>query len=110
MPFVWKDMIVISLIPAIVAFPLSYLKLNYMLAIAMTLGLSYVIFFKLHVMNKEDVQDSLLRLPWGSQNHLTSFGLNSPEAKMITSWSLSGRICALRYRSIEFHIYDNEFL
>lgn len=65
MPLIWKDMVVISLIPAIVAFPLSYLKLNYMLAIAMTLGLSYVIFFKLHVMNKEDVQDSLLILPSG---------------------------------------------
>jgi O-antigen/teichoic acid export membrane protein len=65
MPLFWKDMIVISLIPAIVAFPLSYLKLNYMLAIAMTLGLSYAIFFKLQVLNKEDVQDSLLILPSG---------------------------------------------
>jgi O-antigen/teichoic acid export membrane protein len=65
MPLFWKDMVLISTIPAIVIFPLSYLKLNYILALGVTLGLSYAIYFKLHIMNQEDVRDSLLILPLG---------------------------------------------
>jgi O-antigen/teichoic acid export membrane protein len=75
MAIYWKELLLLSLIPAILAYIMSYLQLNYILGIVLTLLISYLCLFKLRVMSKEDVQDSMLVLPYGLSGLLQNLWL-----------------------------------
>jgi O-antigen/teichoic acid export membrane protein len=63
MTIFWKDLALLFIIPTGIAFILSYVGLNYIIGILVTLFISYIVFLKLLILNRSDVQDSLGILP-----------------------------------------------
>lgn len=59
----WKDLAFISIIPAGVAFILSTLGLNYIFGVVITLVVSYILYLRLKILNKTDIEDAALLLP-----------------------------------------------
>lgn len=58
-----KDLTLLFTIPIGIAFVLSYAEVNYIIGIIITLCVSYVVFLKLSILNRSDVQDALGILP-----------------------------------------------
>ncbi len=63
MQIFWKDLAFISIIPAGVAFILSYVGINYIIGIIVTLLISYTLFLRLRILKKIDLEDAALLLP-----------------------------------------------
>ena len=63
MKIIWKDALLILFIPTGFAFTLSYFEINYLISIIVELIASYVLFLKLGVITRFDLQDSLGILP-----------------------------------------------
>ena len=63
MLLIWKDLALIFFIPIALAFILDYLHVNYIIAILATVLSSYVLFLKLQIVTRSDVQYSLKILP-----------------------------------------------
>jgi O-antigen/teichoic acid export membrane protein len=59
----WKDQFLILVIPASVAFVLSYLEVTYIVGLVMTLAITYIMFLVLRIMTKSDIADSVSVLP-----------------------------------------------
>ena len=63
MKIFWKDLALILLIPMGFAFILSHFEINYIAVIAITLITSYMLFLRVGIVTRIDVQDSLGVLP-----------------------------------------------
>jgi len=63
MKIFWKDLALILLIPMGFAFILTHFEINYLVVIAITLITSYILFLKVGIVTRIDVQDSLGVLP-----------------------------------------------
>ena len=61
----WNVLCLISIISIVPAFIYSYLQLNFIVGIIITLLTSYIIFFKFRIISKSDVDDTLNVLPRG---------------------------------------------
>lgn len=59
----WKVLCLISIISIVPAFFYSYLQLNFVMGIIITLLTSYIIFLKFRIISKSDVDDTLNVLP-----------------------------------------------
>jgi len=60
---IWKDVLLIFIIPTAIAFLLSNSSLHFIPAILLSIILSYLLLLKLEIINRNDVQDSLGVLP-----------------------------------------------
>jgi len=63
MQLYWKEMAFVLIIPTALAFILSYIGVNYIAGIIITLILSYALFLKMQILNRSDLQDALGILP-----------------------------------------------
>ncbi len=59
----WKQILLISIIPALLAVFLKYLGIHYIFGITSTIVISYILLLKIHIINREDIQDILKILP-----------------------------------------------
>lgn len=59
----WKEIGIMSVVPAGIAYSFSYLNINFIIAIAISLVISYVIYLKLGILGQSDVRDALEILP-----------------------------------------------
>lgn len=59
----WKILCFISIIPVVLAFIYSYLQLNFVIGIMITLLTSCIVFLKFRIISKSDVDDTLNVLP-----------------------------------------------
>jgi O-antigen/teichoic acid export membrane protein len=59
----WKQILLISIIPALLAVFLKFVGINYIFGITSTIVISYVLLLKLHIIDKEDIEDILKILP-----------------------------------------------
>jgi O-antigen/teichoic acid export membrane protein len=59
----WKDLSVIFFIPILFAFLLSNINIHFVPAMVISIILSYLLLLKLEIINRNDVQDSLVVLP-----------------------------------------------
>jgi O-antigen/teichoic acid export membrane protein len=59
----WKVLCLISIISVVPAFIYSYLQLNFVIGISITLLTSYIVFLKFGIISKSDVDDTLVVLP-----------------------------------------------
>ncbi|HEY7078353.1 MAG TPA: oligosaccharide flippase family protein [Nitrososphaeraceae archaeon] len=59
----WRDVFIISVIPFVLSYVLYVLHVNFVIGILITLLMSYIIFYKLRVLERNDVEDSLTLLP-----------------------------------------------
>jgi hypothetical protein len=59
----WKDQILILVIPASIAFVLSYFEVSFIVSLVMTLAITYIMFLVLRIMTKSDIEDSVSVLP-----------------------------------------------
>lgn len=71
----WRQVAIILLIPAGVAFALSSLGVNYIIAFCATLVITYLLFIKLNILMKSDIDNILHVLP------------TSTSGPLITLWS-----------------------
>jgi len=76
MKLFWKSLSYVFVIPIVLSFTLYNLHINYIAGIAATIVISYVFFFKLHVLNRTDIYDSLKMLPYGISNPTISLLTN----------------------------------
>ena len=81
MQLFWKDLFLMSIIPLGLAFILAYFQINYIIGIIVTIIISYTLFFKLHILNRSDIQGSLGILPHSISNPITKF-LSTLEKKL----------------------------
>lgn len=63
MPILWKELGMMSLIPAAIAYSFSYFHVNYIIAIPISLAISYLIYLKFSILERVDVTDALQILP-----------------------------------------------
>jgi O-antigen/teichoic acid export membrane protein len=61
----WKDTALIAVIPAGSAFLLSYFQVNYLIGIFSTLVVSYLLYLRMQIITRIDVQDSFAIMPYG---------------------------------------------
>ena len=66
----WKDLGILLLIPVGIAFVQSYFNIHYVVAILITLVISYILFLRLQIITRMDLQDSLRVLPPNLANPL----------------------------------------
>jgi O-antigen/teichoic acid export membrane protein len=59
----WKDIMFILFVPIIFSYPLHHFEINGIVAIAVTLVASYLIFLKIGIITRMDMEDSLGVLP-----------------------------------------------
>lgn len=59
----WKDLLLVQFIPIGLGFVLNYTEINYLVGIPITMIVSYILFLKMRIIRKEDVQDSIGVLP-----------------------------------------------
>jgi O-antigen/teichoic acid export membrane protein len=59
----WKDLGLILIIPTGIGFVMSYLGLNYIVGITITVALSYILFLKLQILTNSDIIDMSGMLP-----------------------------------------------
>jgi len=59
----WKDLFLILVIPMGLGFMLSYVEINYVLGIIVTCIASYILFLKIGIINRMDINDSVGVLP-----------------------------------------------
>jgi O-antigen/teichoic acid export membrane protein len=65
MQIFWKDIALMAVIPAGVAFVLSYFQINYLIGIFLTLVVSYLLYLRMKIITRTDVQDSFAIIPYG---------------------------------------------
>jgi O-antigen/teichoic acid export membrane protein len=63
MPLFWKDMILIFALPTGIAFFLSYIHINYIMGIVITLVTTYILLLRLHIMTAADIYDLFTIMP-----------------------------------------------
>jgi hypothetical protein len=63
MNILWKDLIVVSLLPMSIAFTMSHFHVNVFVSIAATVGISYALFLKFSFLTRYDIQDLAKVLP-----------------------------------------------
>lgn len=63
MEIFWKGLVIMSIISGGIACLLSYLQINYIIGFIATILFSYIIFFKLRILSRSDIQDILAILP-----------------------------------------------
>jgi O-antigen/teichoic acid export membrane protein len=68
----WNVICLISVISVATAFILSYIQLNFVAGIAFTLLISYIVFLKLGIISKSDVDDTISVLPMGIANSIVT--------------------------------------
>ncbi len=73
MKIFWKDIGLITALPAFFAFFLSHFHVNYVIGIPVTLTLSYLFLLKLNIITKIDINDSISALPSTIANPLLRF-------------------------------------
>jgi O-antigen/teichoic acid export membrane protein len=61
----WKDIAFMAIIPAGLAFVLSYFQVNYLIGIFLTLVVSYLLYLRMKIITRTDVQGSFAILPYG---------------------------------------------
>lgn len=66
----WRDLALISIIPLAIAYVLYMLQINFVYGILISIAVSYMILFKLHMITRTDVQDFLSVLPNGVSNQI----------------------------------------
>ena len=81
----WKDLAIVLLIPVTLAFVQSYFNRHYVLAILITLFISYILFLKLQIITRMDLQDSFGILPPHIANPLLKL-LNALGKKLNSSY------------------------
>ena len=59
----WKDLLIILIVPSGLGFALSYVGINYLAGIPITVVASYALFLKMRIVNRNDVQESIGILP-----------------------------------------------
>lgn len=59
----WKEFVLITVLPLLPVFLLSYLQVNFIMGIIVTIVISMLAFLKLSVLTKSDVEDSVNVLP-----------------------------------------------
>jgi O-antigen/teichoic acid export membrane protein len=59
----WKDLCLIFIIPILFGFLLSNINIHFVPAMVISIILSYLLLLKLEIINRNDVQDSLVVLP-----------------------------------------------
>jgi O-antigen/teichoic acid export membrane protein len=85
MKIFWKDLTYILIIPTGFAVVLRYFGINYMIAIIIVLITSYILFLKLQILNRSDIQDSLGLLPPSISNPIINV-LNTLGKKLNRSY------------------------
>ncbi len=73
MKIIWKEIIVLFIVPTALAAAFSFVGINYILGIILTMIISYIVFLKLLILNRSDVQDALSILPKNIANSTLSF-------------------------------------
>jgi O-antigen/teichoic acid export membrane protein len=63
MNLLWKDLFLISIVPLGLSYLMSLLHVNFIPGIIATLLMSYAIYFKLKILVRNDIEDSLTVLP-----------------------------------------------
>ena len=63
MQIFWKELGIIFIVPAALAFAFEYYQVNFILGIIATTALTYLILLKAHIVTKTDTQDLLVILP-----------------------------------------------
>ena len=63
MQIFWKELGIIFIVPAALAFAFEYYQVNFILGIIATTALTYLILLKAHIVTKTDIQDLLVILP-----------------------------------------------
>jgi O-antigen/teichoic acid export membrane protein len=63
MEIFWKGLVIMLIISGGIACLLSYLQINYIIGFIATILFSYIIFFKLRILSRSDIQDILAILP-----------------------------------------------
>jgi len=58
-----KDLVIIFAIPTVLGFVLSYFEINFALSIIVILSVSYISYFRIGIITKEDLIDSVMVLP-----------------------------------------------
>ncbi len=81
----WKDLAIVLLIPSTLAFVQSYFNIHYVLAILITLFISYILFLRLQIITRIDLQDSFGILPPHISNPLLKM-LNALGKKLNSSY------------------------
>jgi O-antigen/teichoic acid export membrane protein len=71
MQMFWRDLAYILIIPTGVAFVLDLVHLNYLVGIAATLVISYILLLRLRILTKTDVRDIVSILPNSISNQIT---------------------------------------
>lgn len=69
----WKELAIIFILPTSLGYILSYLHLNFILGIVLTITFSYVLLLKIHIVTKSDLYDFLDILPDSVSNQIISF-------------------------------------
>jgi O-antigen/teichoic acid export membrane protein len=59
----WRDILTMMMIPLGVSLCFVYLGINYISAIIATIGVSYIVFIKLHILKRDEVENTLSLLP-----------------------------------------------
>lgn len=67
---IWKDLALMSVIPLTIGWLLNTLQFDYIQAILITIAVSYMILFKLHIVTSSDIQDLLSILPNSLSNQM----------------------------------------
>ena len=63
MKLFWKELFMILVIPLVLSFSFSYFEINFVVGIIISVLLSYILYAKLKILTKEDVDDFILILP-----------------------------------------------
>jgi len=85
MKLFWKDLILILIIPTVLAFVLAYFEINALVTVLVIFVISYLLFFKLRIIYRSDVQDSLGILPKNMADPLINL-LNTIGTKLNRSY------------------------
>lgn len=73
MQLFWKDIGIMSILPAVIAYAFSYIGVNYILGITTSLILTYILYLKFHILEKSDLTDALEILPPKVSYRLVTF-------------------------------------
>lgn len=69
----YRVVTIVAILPFLTAFLLNFVHLNFVLGIFVTLIVSFSIFFRIGILNKNDIMDILSILPYNSTRRVLSF-------------------------------------
>jgi len=67
---VWKELVIIFILPTSIGYALSLLQVNYILGIIFTIVVSYILLLKIHIVTRSDIRDFLDVLPDNISNQI----------------------------------------